>query len=379
MTRLAVRRFTDADREAASALPPPAAPQRRVEPGLDPAYEDPGVARALLDTLVDRHHAEGVAAERGGRVTAFLLGTSRDDAIWGPNAWVEPEGWAAEQAAEDVRDVYAAVAAAWLETGRTAHYAVVPATDPTLADAWFRLGFGYQHVHAIGKAPAASELAPPLPGLAIRRARRGDLDALARLDLVLPEQSDAFAGLLAAVTALARGGAARLGGELRRRAPRHVRRRAEPANPRLLDRLPGRGVVPARRSHEGAGRRAPRLRGRVPRRAGARRGPRALLRGARVVAPGRAGMVRHRLAHDEPARLASTAEARLPPDLLPAAPPHLTDAAQARARARRTTCPCGANGPSPSSMPVVTTSSMPPFSSCCTTCVFASAKVPTIR
>ena len=30
---------------------------------------------------------------------------------------------------------------------------IVPATDPALVDAWFRLGFGHQHVHAIREAP----------------------------------------------------------------------------------------------------------------------------------------------------------------------------------------------------------------------------------
>ena len=73
--------------------------------------------------------------------------------MWGPNVWVELSGHASAEP-EAVRDLYALAAAQWVDEGRTAHYAVAPATDPALIDAWFRLGFGQQHVHAIREAPA---------------------------------------------------------------------------------------------------------------------------------------------------------------------------------------------------------------------------------
>jgi ribosomal protein S18 acetylase RimI-like enzyme len=38
--------------------------------------------------------------------------------------------------------LYGAAAARWVEEGRTRHYAQVPATDGTLLNAWFRVGFG---------------------------------------------------------------------------------------------------------------------------------------------------------------------------------------------------------------------------------------------
>ena len=59
----------------------------------------------------------------------------------------------------------------WVDEGRTSHYAVVPASEPELVDAWFRLGFGHQHVHALrelgGEPPA------PIP----RGRRRSGRDA----------------------------------------------------------------------------------------------------------------------------------------------------------------------------------------------------------
>ena len=127
--------------------------------------------------------ASGAAASRGGAVVGYLLGTPRETPTWGPNVWVEPAGHAVTEA-EVVRDLYAAAASRWVEEGRTSHYAVVPASDPALVDAWFRLGFGQQHVHAIRDAPM-TPLCESLRGVEIRRAARDDIDALAELDLVL--------------------------------------------------------------------------------------------------------------------------------------------------------------------------------------------------
>jgi GNAT superfamily N-acetyltransferase len=158
--------------------------QRALEPGLDPAYDEPGAAATEIEALRAREHVSGVAAVTGERVTGFLLGAP-GDALWGPNVWVPPAGHAVT-APELVRDLYAAAAERWVADGRTSHYAMVPATDPALVDAWFRLGFGHQHVHAIRDAPTGDAPAPA-KGLVVRPALREDIDALARLELVLPE------------------------------------------------------------------------------------------------------------------------------------------------------------------------------------------------
>ena len=155
-------------------------------PGWIPAYEDPAAAHREIEELCAVDGASGAAAVADGDVVGFVVGRPRED-TWGPNIWIDSPGHAATQA-ELVRDLYAAAAERWVEEGRTSHYAMVPATDPSLVDAWFRLGFGHQHVHAIRDAPQAGEasLAPP-HGIVIRRAAREDIDALARLDLALPE------------------------------------------------------------------------------------------------------------------------------------------------------------------------------------------------
>lgn len=169
--------------EAAGLLARRHAAQRTIEPGLPAAYEQLEVARAAIAELTTGE-VSGAVATRDGAVVGYLVGTARDDPIWGPNVWVEPAGQAVTEA-EAARDLYAYAAARWVDEGRTSHYTVIPASDLALVDAWFRLGFGQQHVHAIREAPGAP-LTVSSPGVEIRRAVREDIDALAELELVLP-------------------------------------------------------------------------------------------------------------------------------------------------------------------------------------------------
>ncbi len=122
-----------------------------------------------------------VAIDDNGRMTGFLLGAAEPGSSWGPNAWIESAGHAAEDP-EVVRDLYGFAAAQWVADGRIAHYVLVPAHDRELIDAWFRLGFGQQQVHAV---LAAQPMAPAT--VTIRPARHTDLDTLIRLDLSLPD------------------------------------------------------------------------------------------------------------------------------------------------------------------------------------------------
>lgn len=187
MTHVTVRPFADADvAPAGELLAARHASLRAVEPAFDEAFERADAASREITSLLETEGATGHAAVRDGSLVAFLVGVHRDDSTWGPNVWVDAAGHAARDA-EAIRDLYAAAAAGWVEAGRTSHYAIVPASDPVAVDAWFRLGFGHQHVHAVREAPAEGELSPSSEGLVVRRAVRDDLDVLARLDVALPE------------------------------------------------------------------------------------------------------------------------------------------------------------------------------------------------
>lgn len=159
---------------------------RVASPLLDPAWEQPEYARiALAERLADPS-TSGAVAYDGDRAVAYLVGQVADGSTWGASAWVDAAGVAAaglDRDAETVRDLYALAAQDWVDGGHPVHYALVPASDAALVDAFFRSGFGLQHVHA-ARVPATAP-APP-SGVVVRVARRDDVPALARLDRELP-------------------------------------------------------------------------------------------------------------------------------------------------------------------------------------------------
>lgn len=140
--------------------------------------------RAEIEAVWSSAEASGTVALRDGEVVGYLLGIRRDDAIWGPNTWIELAGHAVQDP-EIVRGLYAVAAASWVEEGRHRHYALVPATDDELVDAWFRLSFGAQHAGGIQQTPSAPDESPT--GVDVRRAVAGDEETALALDKVLPQ------------------------------------------------------------------------------------------------------------------------------------------------------------------------------------------------
>src|SRR6476646_3692531 len=136
---------------------------RAVEPGLPASVN----YRAEVEDLWNAKERSGAVAIRDGELVGYLLGAHREDERWGSNIWVEYAGHAVREP-ELVRDLYGAAAEEWVARGRNAHYALVPATDPELVDAWFRLSFGAQHAAAIQETPE-SPSAPPA-GVDVRPA-----------------------------------------------------------------------------------------------------------------------------------------------------------------------------------------------------------------
>jgi len=184
VTRPTIRPFTPDDVPAAGRLLAGRhAAHRRAEPLLDARFEDPATAAAEIASALAAGGTGAVAVEDGA-VTGYLLGQSKPAPVWGANAWVESAGQAVAEA-EVVRDLYAVAAPVWVERDLDAHYVLVPAHDKELVDAWFRLGFGQQHVHGIREVPVDTTYQVPA-GLQIRAAERADIPVLAELDLELP-------------------------------------------------------------------------------------------------------------------------------------------------------------------------------------------------
>jgi GNAT superfamily N-acetyltransferase len=186
MRGLVVEPFSEEHLDAAGELLAARhAGHRQAEPLLSERFEDPKAARAEVKALLDSEGASGVVAIRDGRAIGYLLGIRKDEATWGPNVWVESAGHAVEDA-EVIRDLYGAAAAAWVDEGRNRQYTLVPASEPELLDAWWRLCFGRQHAHGIREVPPDVEVAIP-DGVEIRGPREEEIEQLIDIDLALPE------------------------------------------------------------------------------------------------------------------------------------------------------------------------------------------------
>jgi len=98
---------------------------------------------------------------------AYVLGKPGPTEHRGPNIWLD-----AARDPELLRDVWATAAAGWFEQGLKEHYALVPAPDEPLVDAWFRLGFGAQHAYGVMDVPEREW--PP----EVREATEDDIGAL---------------------------------------------------------------------------------------------------------------------------------------------------------------------------------------------------------
>ena len=181
-----IREFQPRDIQAAARLLASRHRRHRVaEPLLDGRYEDPAETAPVIEALLAGELASGWAAERDGALVAYLVGVSKSVAVWGQNVWVEAAGHAATDPL-DIQPLYAVAAEAWVAEGRANHHVLVPASDDGLVDAWFRLDFGQQHLHAVREIPGPEFAIVPRSELTIRRATPADIPALVPLELVLP-------------------------------------------------------------------------------------------------------------------------------------------------------------------------------------------------
>ena len=195
MPRLEIRPFSDEFLDAAGELLAARhRAHRAAEPLLPARYEDPGAARAEVEALVSAEGLSGAVALRDGHVVGYLVGAPRPTPLWGEHVWIELAGHAVEEA-EDLRDLYRLAASRWVDEGHVRQYAMVPAHDPVLVEAWFRSGFGQQQAHGVMEVPA--DTAWPAGA---RRAEERDVDELYAITPVLTEHqiaSPVFSGVSA--------------------------------------------------------------------------------------------------------------------------------------------------------------------------------------
>jgi GNAT superfamily N-acetyltransferase len=165
MPGLEIHPLSELRDEAARLLGERFARQRAAEPLL------PDVAD-FLEHVPD----DGLVATRGGDAVAYLAGAVEADI-----AYVRFAGVAAREP-EAVRDLFGELAPTW---GVSRFMAFVPASEPELVDAFFRLSFGRSATLAVQEAAPAE---PVDFGGAIRESTPDDLRTFAELDQMLYTQ-----------------------------------------------------------------------------------------------------------------------------------------------------------------------------------------------
>src|SRR3954471_5312273 len=148
--------------EAAGLLAERFARQRAAEPLLPE-----------VDDLEPHLPGEGHVATRGGTAVAYLAGAVDGDMarwLFAGHAAREPEA---------LRDLFEAQAG---ELGVSRFMLTVPASEPELVDAWFRLAFGCQAVWAVREVDGGEPV--EFDGR-IRAATPDDTEALIDLDVLL--------------------------------------------------------------------------------------------------------------------------------------------------------------------------------------------------
>ena len=141
-------------------------------------------AEPLLPAEVDYRAEIAALLDDGGSGAftdgAYVLGRPHSPELWGPNIWVDAAGHATRDP-ELLRNVWAEAAAGWLEQGVRAHYALVPATDSPLVDAWFRLGFGAQQAYGVMEIPEGEW------PRGVREATEADIEELVEIGPLLSQ------------------------------------------------------------------------------------------------------------------------------------------------------------------------------------------------
>jgi GNAT superfamily N-acetyltransferase len=185
--------FTDSHLDAAAELLAARHARHREHEPLLPAIDD---FRAEIEKEWRVDGASGVIASDGARPVAYLIARPVEVGQVGPWMLAGIGGHAVDGDPEIVRDVYAAAAQRWFDSGYARHAVFVPAHDHALVDRWFRLSFGASAVLAMRETAPEPAVKG---GVTIRRSTIEDADDAARLDLAMGESmmpAPSFSGLV---------------------------------------------------------------------------------------------------------------------------------------------------------------------------------------
>ena len=181
---------------------------RQILPLLPARFEDPQKAATAVDVLLQSKYANGYAAFRNGKMTAYLIGDFQN-MPWARSGYVYLHGYALADG-ENVavfQDLYALLGEDWVRMGIFSHNLYISAADKEVIQGLFAIGLGKERVDALLdlRTLEIPKLDEP-QGITFRRAGKDDgdragslayvmLDALARPAYwlpIVPEAIDDF-------------------------------------------------------------------------------------------------------------------------------------------------------------------------------------------
>jgi len=163
--------------------------ERGRTPSLQRSFEEPEYAKRAINALLERENTSGVATFKDAELIGYMIGKLDTDKHRERYTWVDYAGAAiaAQESAELYRDMYAVIAAEWVKSGSFKHYVLVPGGDAKAMDGWFRLGFGYEQVHAVQTIPSNVPLPLQNSAIHIRLGKEGDEQAVRKIATLIME------------------------------------------------------------------------------------------------------------------------------------------------------------------------------------------------
>ncbi|MBM7663161.1 ribosomal protein S18 acetylase RimI-like enzyme [Bacillus mesophilus] len=163
--------------------------ERNVHPELPSEYENPHIALEVLSQQFKQTNISGIAALSEDELVGFLLFRKKMDSSKGRQIWVDYESFAIK-ASEDpnlYRFMYATAAEQWVREGYFDHYIVVPNGNSEVVEAWLKLGFAYEQVHAMLDISVVPSKEVDCKELTIRLANETDRQKIRELSTLIFE------------------------------------------------------------------------------------------------------------------------------------------------------------------------------------------------
>ncbi|WP_066059490.1 GNAT family N-acetyltransferase [Robertmurraya korlensis] len=148
-------------------------------PSLPVDYENAAFALEAVKALFEKRGVEGLAVVLENELLGFILYRYKVDPQRGRQVWIDYEGFAIRKIRnpELYRMMYAKVADKWIKQGYFQHYIIAPFGNQAV-EAWLRLGFSYEQVHAINDLTQITLTPPDAKGITVRKATEADLNNL---------------------------------------------------------------------------------------------------------------------------------------------------------------------------------------------------------